>query len=87
MAVPTFEEWLRLSESERERVVDQLRRLVYAHGIVLEEARQLSQAAIDRGDSATNDLIVSEVVLTNELQCWFIAEHLMVRDHEAGAIK
>jgi hypothetical protein len=24
MAVPTFDEWLRLSESERERVVDQL---------------------------------------------------------------
>lgn len=71
---------------DREHVVDQLRRLVHAHEFVLGEARPLSQEANDRGDFGTNDLIVSEVVRTNELQCWFIAEHLVARD-DAGDIK
>lgn len=66
---------------DRERVVDQLRRLVYAHEFVLGEARPLSQEANDRGDYGSNDLIVSQVVRTNELQCWFISEHLVARDN------
>lgn len=71
---------------DRERDVDQLRRLVFAHEFILGEARPLSQEANDRGDFGTNDLIVSEVVRTNELQCWFIAEHLMARD-DVGSVK
>lgn len=60
----------------RERVVDQLRRLVDAHEIVLQEARPLAREAAERGDDGTNDLIVSQVVRTNELQSWFVSEHL-----------
>jgi starvation-inducible DNA-binding protein len=60
----------------REHVVNQLRRLLDAHEIVLEEARALAREAADRGDDGTNDLIVSQVVRTNELQSWFIGEHL-----------
>jgi starvation-inducible DNA-binding protein len=64
----------------RERVVDQLRRLVDAHEIVLEEARPLAREAAERGDDGSNDLIVSQVVRTNELQSWFVYEHLHAHD-------
>jgi starvation-inducible DNA-binding protein len=29
------------------------------------------------GDDGTNDLIVSEVIRRNELQVWFVAEHIV----------
>jgi starvation-inducible DNA-binding protein len=29
------------------------------------------------GDDGTNDLIVSDVIRTNELQAWFLVEHLV----------
>ena len=32
------------------------------------------QAVLD-GDDGTNDLVVSNVIRTNELQVWFVAEH------------
>ena len=31
----------------------------------------------ERGDDGTNDLLVSDVIRTNELQVWFLAEHLV----------
>jgi starvation-inducible DNA-binding protein len=34
------------------------------------------RAAVD-GDDGTNDLIVSDVIRTNELEVWFIAEHVV----------
>jgi starvation-inducible DNA-binding protein len=60
----------------REQVANQLGRLLDAHEIVLEEARVLAREAADRGDDGTNDLIVSQIVRTNELQSWFVGEHL-----------
>jgi starvation-inducible DNA-binding protein len=64
----------------REPVTEQLHRLADAHEIVLEEARPLAREAAERGDDGTNDLIVSQVVRTNELQSWFVAEHLVAQD-------
>jgi starvation-inducible DNA-binding protein len=64
----------------RERVTSQLRRLLDAHEIVLQEARPLAHEAAERGDDGTNDLIVSQVVRTNELQSWFVGEHLQTHD-------
>jgi starvation-inducible DNA-binding protein len=64
----------------RERPVDQLRRLVDAHEIVLQEARPLAREAAERGDDGTNDLIVSQVVRMNELQSWFVHEHLQEQE-------
>jgi starvation-inducible DNA-binding protein len=29
------------------------------------------------GDEGTNDLVVSDVLRTNELQVWFLSEHLV----------
>jgi hypothetical protein len=45
--------------------------------IVLEEARAMARRAAAAGDDGTNDLIVSEVVRRNELQVWFVAEHVV----------
>ncbi len=63
----------------RESVPAQLRRLLEAHETVLAESRPLAREAAEAGDDGTNDLIVSEVIRTNELQSWFIGQHLMAR--------
>lgn len=55
----------------------QITRLLAAHESILLEARQLAREANEDGDLGTNDLLVSGVVRTNELQVWFLAEHLV----------
>lgn len=52
-----------------------LDRLLAAHERILMECRGLARDAEERGDFGTNDLLVSNVIRTNELQVWFIAEH------------
>src|SRR4029450_12925393 len=61
----------------REEVPVQVSRLLHAHEIVIKEARTMARIASERGDDGTNDLIVSEIIRTNELQVWFVAEHLV----------
>jgi starvation-inducible DNA-binding protein len=61
----------------REEVPVQISRLLEAHEFVLKEAHTMAKQASDAGDDGTNDLIVSEVIRTNELQVWFLAEHLV----------
>jgi len=61
----------------REEVPVQLSRLLHAHEIVLKEARTMARIATERGDDGTNDLIVSDVIRRNELQVWFVAEHVV----------
>jgi len=63
----------------REEAPVQISRLLHAHEIVLKEARAMARRAADLGDDGTNDLIVSEFIRTNELQSWFIGQHLMAR--------
>jgi starvation-inducible DNA-binding protein len=63
----------------REDPVHQLMRLVDAHEVILQEARPLARCASEDGDEGTNDLIVSQVVRLNELQSWFVGEHLASR--------
>jgi starvation-inducible DNA-binding protein len=62
---------------EREEVPMQISRLLQAHQIVLEEARAMARQAIEQGDDGTTDLLVDDVIRTNESQCWFIAEQIM----------
>lgn len=64
----------------RESVAAQLHRLLDAHEVVLQEARPLAREAAERGDDGTNDLIVSQLVRTNELQSWFVQEQLQGQD-------
>jgi starvation-inducible DNA-binding protein len=61
----------------REEVPVQLSRLIDAHQIIIREARKLARRASQIGDDGTNDLVVSEVLRTNELQVWFLSEHLV----------
>jgi starvation-inducible DNA-binding protein len=60
----------------REEVPVQLSRLLEAHELILKEAHEYAKTADDARDDGTNDLLVSEVIRTNELQVWFVAEHL-----------
>ena len=61
----------------REEVPVQLSRLLDAHQVIIGEVRKLARRASELGDDGTNDLVVSEVLRTNELQVWFLSEHLV----------
>src|SRR5437870_8312019 len=61
----------------REEVPVQISRLLEAHELILRQAREAAAQAEKAGDSGTNDLLVSDVIRTNEMQVWFLAEHLV----------
>jgi starvation-inducible DNA-binding protein len=61
----------------RENPAMQLTRLVEAHRHILASSRRAAKAAAEAGDDGTNDLFVSDVIRQNELQTWFLAEHLV----------
>jgi starvation-inducible DNA-binding protein len=75
----------------REEVPAQISRLLEAHEFILREARTMARQAAASGDDGTNDLLVSDVIRRNELQVWFLAEHLVaapvVRAEQAAAAK
>jgi len=73
----------------REEVSVQLSRLLTAHEVIVREVRTMARQAAEAGDDGTNDLLVSQVLRTHELQTWFLGEHLVdvpvVRaDHNGG---
>jgi starvation-inducible DNA-binding protein len=61
----------------REEVPVQISRLLEAHQMILEQAHKSAAEAAERGDDGTNDLLVSDIIRTNEAQAWFISEHLV----------
>ena len=61
----------------REEVPVQISRLLEAHEIILKEGRTMARQASESGDDGTNDVLVSELIRTNELQVWFLSEHLV----------
>src|ERR1700756_105348 len=61
----------------REEVPVQISRLLDAHQIIIGHCRQLARRASEIGDEGTNDLVVSDVLRANELQVWFLSEHLV----------
>jgi starvation-inducible DNA-binding protein len=61
----------------REEVPVQISRLLDAHQIVIGHVRKLARRASELGDDGTNDLLVSQVLRTNEMQFWFLSEHLV----------
>jgi starvation-inducible DNA-binding protein len=61
----------------REQVPAQSSRLLQAHEIVLKEARAMARQATEEDDDGTNDVLVSNVIRTNEMQVWFVAEHVV----------
>jgi starvation-inducible DNA-binding protein len=60
-----------------EEVPAMLSRLLEAHETIIHKARDLAGRADELDDHATSDLLASEVLPTNELQVWFVAEHLV----------
>src|SRR5215469_17825605 len=58
----------------REEVPVQLSRLIDAHQVIMRQVRVLARRASQLGDDGTSDLVVSEVLRTNELQTWFLSE-------------
>src|SRR6266853_3760609 len=61
----------------REEIPVQLSRLLDAHQIIIRKTRKLARRASQLGDDGTNDLLVSEVLRTSEMQVWFLSEHLV----------
>ena len=61
----------------REEVPVQISRLLDAHQIIIGHCRTLARRASTIGDDGTNDLILGDVLRPNELQVWFLSEHLV----------
>src|SRR6266571_5600713 len=61
----------------REEVPVVLSRLLDAHQVIIRDCRKLAERSATLGDQGTNDLVVSDVLRANELQAWFLSEHLV----------
>src|SRR5438270_8178860 len=61
----------------REEVPVQISRLLDAHQVIIRQCRELADRADKLGDQGTNDLVVSDVLRINELESWFLSEHLV----------
>ena len=61
----------------REKVPVQISRLLDAHELIIKSVRSTAHLAAEMQDDGTNDMLISEVLRTNELQVWFLSEHLV----------
>jgi starvation-inducible DNA-binding protein len=61
----------------REDIPVQISRLLEAHKHIMQECHDIAEAADDAGDDGTNDMVVSDILRANELQSWFIGQHLV----------
>jgi starvation-inducible DNA-binding protein len=61
----------------REEVPIQISRLLAAHEMVILQVRRGAKKLFALGDEGTNDLLVSHVLRTNEMQVWILSEHRM----------
>ena len=62
---------------DREEAPVQVSRLLSAHQSILKNCHDYAKKADESGDDGTNDLIVSQLMRTNELQVWFVSEHVV----------
>ena len=68
---------IQLPPRGREEVPVQISRLLEAHKLIIQSCLDIAEAASKVGDQGTNDLVVSNVLRPNELQSWFIGQHLV----------
>lgn len=61
----------------REQVPVQISRLLDAHALIIEEARETTRIAQNGGDDSTVNLLTSYVLPENEKQVWFLSAHLV----------
>jgi starvation-inducible DNA-binding protein len=52
-------------------------RLMEAHEIVIEGTRRGIEVTAENGDDGSNDLLMGDVLRTNEKQLWFVSAHLV----------
>ncbi|WP_218080389.1 Dps family protein [Anthocerotibacter panamensis] len=60
-----------------EEVPVMLSRLLEAHEVTIREVREGIKKTNQNSDIGTNDLLTSQVLLINETQVWYLAEHLV----------
>src|SRR5258706_7039300 len=60
-----------------EEVPAMLSRLLEAHEMILADAHDAAAPTADMGDDGSNDLLVSDVIRTGDMEAWFLAEHLV----------
>jgi starvation-inducible DNA-binding protein len=68
----------------REAAAAQIERLIEAHEILIGAVRAGAELAADCGDDGTNDLLIGGVLRTNEMQVWFLSEHLTATRSEGN---
>jgi starvation-inducible DNA-binding protein len=61
----------------REEVPAMISRLLEAHEIIIREVRKGIDQTEKNDDWGSNDLLMSDVLRTNEMQIWFVAEHVV----------
>lgn len=61
----------------REEVPVVISRLLDAHQVIIRQCREVADRADKLGDHGTNDMVVSDVLRSNELEAWFLSEHLV----------
>ena len=64
-------------EGQAELVDGIAERIQRLGGVSLAMAPDIATQAEEAGDDGTNDLIVSDVIRTNEMQVWFVSQHLV----------
>jgi starvation-inducible DNA-binding protein len=60
-----------------ESVPDMIARTLRAHETVIDKVRRGLDATEKNKDLGSNDLLMGDVLRTNELQVWFLSEHLV----------
>src|SRR5919108_1408454 len=60
-----------------EQVPAMLSRLVEAHELIIGETRKAIDVTAENGDAGSNDLLMGDVLRTNEMQLWFVSAHLV----------
>ena len=60
-----------------EEVPAMLSRLLSAHETIIAAVRAAIEQTAQNGDGGSNDLLMGDVLRTNEQQVWFLAEHLV----------
>jgi starvation-inducible DNA-binding protein len=51
--------------------------LLDAHQVIVLASRKMARRAMELGDDGSNDLLVSQVLRSNELQAGFLSEQLV----------
>ncbi len=60
-----------------EEVPVMIDRVLEAHEIIITQARALAKQSEENDDYRTNDMMASEVLRVNELETWFVGEHVV----------